>query len=236
MADDKKVIEDIRPHGQAARLLGKHGRSTQQPRRAPKPWPARIGRRALALFVSTAGATVAATALVTGGLVTLSPAGATGTVLYAAPTAQGAGDCSTAPSACTLSTALAQVGPGETIELISTGPYIGGFTLSTAGTTSSSPVTIEPAPGVDDPVLSGGSSQLVLNIASAAYVTISGVTIEDGSAEDGPAGINDSAGGTLTVDGSNFTDNEGNNGGAIGIGVGTGGTGDRNRHWVQFLR
>jgi hypothetical protein len=97
--------------------------------------------------------------------------------------------------------------------------------LSTSGTTSSAPVTIEPAPGVDDPVLSGGSSQLVLNIASAAYVTISGVTVEDGSADGGPAGINDSAGGTLTVNGSNFTDNEGNNGGAIGIGVGTGGTG-----------
>jgi len=124
-----------------------------------------------------------------------------------------------------LGTALAQVGPGETIELISTGPYAGGFTLSTAGTTSSSPVTIEPAPGVDDPVLSGGSNQLVLNIASPAYVTISGVTVQDGSAENGPGGINDSAGGTLTVDGSNFTDNDGNNGGAIGIGVGTGGTG-----------
>ena len=77
---------------------------------------------------------------------------------------------------------------------------------------------------------------MVLNIASAAYVTISGVTIEDGSADNGPAGINDSAGGTLTVNGSNFTDNEGNNGGAIGIGVGTGGAGTANRHWVQFLR
>jgi len=168
---------------------------------------------------------MAATALVTGGLVTLSSAEAAGTVLYAAPTAQGAGDCSTAPSACALSTALAQVGPGDTIELTSTGPYSGGFTLNTAGTTSSSPVTIEPAPGVDDPVLSGASDQLVLNIASAAYVTISGVTIEDGSADNGPAGINDSAGGTLTVSGSNFTDNEGNNGGAIGVGVGTGATG-----------
>jgi hypothetical protein len=42
-----------------------------------------------------------------------------------------------------LNTALAQVGPAGTIELISTGPYSGGFTLSTAGTTSSAPVTIE---------------------------------------------------------------------------------------------
>ncbi len=175
------MIEDIRPYDQAARLLVKHAPPVQPSRAASRVSATHLGRRALAVLPGTAGATVAATALVTGGLVTLSSAGATGTVLYAAPTAQGAGDCSTAPSACTLNTALAEVGPGGTIELISTGPYSGGFTLSTAGTTSSSPVTIEPAPGVDDPVLSGGSDQLVLNIASAAYVTISGVTIEDGS-------------------------------------------------------
>ncbi len=193
--DDKKVIEDIRPYRQAARPLVKHAPPVRPSRAAQRVSASQLGRRALAVLFGTAGATVAATFLVTGGLVTLSSAGATGTVLYAAPTAQGTGDCSTAPSACTLSTALTQVGPDGTIELISTGPYSGGFTLNTSGTTSSSPVTIEPAPGVDDPVLSGASDQLVLNIASSAYVTISGVTIEDGSADDGPAGINDSAGG-----------------------------------------
>ncbi|HUC14488.1 MAG TPA: choice-of-anchor Q domain-containing protein [Acidimicrobiales bacterium] len=224
MADYKKVTEDIRPSEKAARLLASHAPPMRSSRPRSRVSAGQLRRRALARLIATAGATMAATALVSGGLV-LSSAEATPTVLYAAPTAQGAGDCATAPSACTLNTALAQVGPGQTIELISAGPYNGGFTLSTAGTTPSAPVTIEPAPSVDDPVLSGGSSQLVLNIASAAYVTVSGVTIEDGSAENGPAGINDSAGGTLTVNGSNFTGNVGNNGGAIGVGVGNAGTG-----------
>jgi hypothetical protein len=227
------VIEHARAQREAGPLPGKHNRSQTLSRATSRVSAAQLGRRALALVLSTAGGTVVAAALVTGGL-PLSSAGATGTVLYAAPAALGAGDCSTAPSACTLNSALDQVGPGGTIELISTGPYLGGFTLSTAGTTSSAPVTIEPAPGVDDPVLSGGSSQLVVNIANAAYVTISGVTFEDGSAEDGPAGINDSAGGTLTVDASNFVDNCGNNGGAVGIGVGTGGTGSATINGSSF--
>ena len=112
-----------------------------------------------------------------------------------------------------------------TIERKINGLGLAETTVVPTGRSSAEAELLVEMPGVDDPVLSGGSSQLVLNIASAAYVTISGVTVEDGSADGGPAGINDSAGGTLTVNGSNFTDNEGNNGGAIGIGVGTGGTG-----------
>ena len=170
-------------------------------------------RRPLALFMAVALAA---------GLFTLefSPSvGATSIVYFAAPTAQGNGDCTTVNTACTLSTALSTTGAGGIIELTSSGPYVGGFTVSTTGTTSNTPVTIEPAPGVTNPALSGGGSQTVLTISTSAFVTISGITVEDGSSGGGTAGVSVSGGGTLTVTNCTLTNNHGNNGGALGVGA-----------------
>ena len=111
-----------------------------------------LARACLALGVLTAAAagTVAAGA---------SPAAAAPAVLYAASTAAGTGDCSTAANACTLTTALANVAPGGTIELVTPGGtahYVGNWTVSTTGTTATAPVTIEAAPGLAiQPVLDG---------------------------------------------------------------------------------
>ena len=110
---------------------------------------ARVGLAGGVLTAAAAG-TVAAGA---------SPAAAAPAVLYAASTAAGTGDCSTAANACTLTTALANVAPGGTIELVTPGGtahYVGNWTVSTTGTTATAPVTIEAAPGLAiQPVLDG---------------------------------------------------------------------------------
>ena len=73
-----------------------------------------LTRAGLALGVLAAAA--AGTVLAGAG-----PAAAAPAVLYAASTAAGTGDCSTAATACTLTTALTDVQPGGTIDLITPG-------------------------------------------------------------------------------------------------------------------
>src|SRR6516164_8640566 len=112
-----------------------------------------LARAGLALGVLAAAA--AGTVLAGAG-----PAAAAPTVLYAAPAAAGTGDCSAAADACTLATALGQVAPGGTIELVTPGGvtaasrYVGNWTVTTAGTSATAPVTIAAAPGLaSQPVL-----------------------------------------------------------------------------------
>jgi hypothetical protein len=144
------------------------------------------------------------------------------TTLYAAPSAQGTGDCLTLANACGLSTALADAGAGTTVLLVTAGNegvvtswYSGGFSISTAGTSAVSPVTIEPAPGVNNPILDGGGSHQVLHVGSSMYLHLDGLTIQNGSATYG-AGINNIVGGTVTVSHSTFLDNiASGDGGAI---------------------
>jgi predicted outer membrane repeat protein len=166
--------------------------------------------------------------------------------LYAAAAAIGSGSCSDAADACTLSTALGQVAAGGTIELVTpggTGYYVGNWAVSTPGTSASQPVTIEPAPGVSDPVLDGNNGSStgcstapsapcngpVLTVPGGEYVALSGITIADGnntSTAFGAGGLDNA--GTVTIAGSTFTDNTGSgDGGAIGNanGAGLGGTG-----------
>ena len=139
------------------------------------------------------------------------PASATPPTLYAAASAVGTGDCSTSADACTLSTALSDVVAGGTIELVTPGTTVysaaGGFTVGTAGTSATSPVTIEPAPGVTNPTLDGGKSSTVLTMSASMYLDISGVTIENGSTVASCGGIDNSSGGALTVTDSTLSGN-----------------------------
>jgi hypothetical protein len=105
---------------------------------------------------------------------------------------------------------LAQAGPGDTVALAtpgSTAHYIGNWTIDTRGTSPGSPITIEPATGVSDPVLDGNLGRLtgctttscagpVLTVGSTAqtgvvyvenvvYVDINGLTANGLTIEDG---------------------------------------------------
>jgi len=171
-------------------------------------------------------------------------------VLYAAVTATGTGDCSAAANACTLTTALANVQPGGTIELVTPGGntaasrYVGNWTVSTTGTSATAPVTIKAAPGLaSQPVLDGDGPNApsgetcsttscagpVLTVPANEFVALSAITIADGNntstftATGG--GLNNA--GTVTITGSTFTGNRASSGGAIatGDGAGLGGTG-----------
>lgn len=162
-----------------------------------------------------------------------SPAGATGSSLYASPT--GTGNCTSVAQACTLTTALSEAGAGSYIYLTKAGTqgssgtyYEGNFTVAPTGTTATSPLTIEPVAGVTNPILSndGGSSSgcptstcegAVLTIGSNAYVDMSGITIANAENDgDGTGGaIDNNLGGNLIVFDSSFTDDSGGDGGAI---------------------
>ena len=141
------------------------------------------------------------------GALPTSVAGASPLVLFAASVAHGTGSCATQANACTLTTALADVVPGGTIELVTPGTaahYFGTFTLSTG--TAASPVTIAPASGVSDPILDGnlGASAgcpttsclgSVLTIAAGVGASVTGLTIEKGSTAPGTSSYEGSDGG-----------------------------------------
>ena len=199
-----------------------------------------LARAALAVGVLAA----AATGTVTAGI---SPAAAAPAVLYAAATAAGTGDCSTTANACTLTTGLADVGPGGTIELCtpgSTAHYLGNWTVGTTGTSAAAPVTIQTAPGLaSQPMLdgnrgnSGGCTTAscagpVLAVGQNEYVALSGITIANGYNHTVPINQDGNGGGlynsgTVTITGSTFSGNTALFGGAISNGLGTpdGGTG-----------
>jgi predicted outer membrane repeat protein len=167
----------------------------------------------------------------------VSPAAAA-TVLYAAVTPSGTADCSTVANACDLTTALADVPPGGTIELVTSGDtarYVGNWTVSSSGTSASQPVTIQAESGLDaQPILDGNGPLAppgqtcstpscvgsILTVPSGAFVNVTGLTFADGidpagntSSGDGGAIV---SGGSLTVTGSTFVDNAGQvAGGAI---------------------
>jgi hypothetical protein len=83
------------------------------------------------------------------------PAAAQSGVVYAA--VSGSGSSCTQADPCELSTALTTVTAGEAVQLVTAGGagagarYVGNWTVSTAGTSATQPVTIEPAPGLPSP-------------------------------------------------------------------------------------
>ena len=90
--------------------------------------------------------------------------------------------------------------------------YVGNWTVSTSGTSASTPLTIEPASGVADPTLdgNGGSSSSpcstsacngpLLTVSNSTFVDIDGVTFQNAdntSAAPYGGAIQNDAGGTL---------------------------------------
>ena len=98
--------------------------------------------------------------------------------------------------------------------------YVGNWALTTSGTSTAAPVTIEPARGAVSPVLDGNGGATrgcgtracngpVLRVGRRVYLDLDGVTIEDAdntTTETGGA-IENIEGGTVVVSHSRFVDN-----------------------------
>ncbi len=118
------------------------------------------------------GSLCAATCTLTGLLVLglqagTHPAGAAGTTWYAyakgsttSPTT--CPQSTTASQQCTLAQALSLAKDGDTVALATPGKaghYVGNWGVNPAGTSSSTPLTIEPASGVAHPILDGNNGK-----------------------------------------------------------------------------
>lgn len=199
-------------------------------------WVAALGAATLAAASLTAVATAPAVA-------------ATPSVLAAYPSgaAHAPTSCpmsSTLSHQCTLSEALALVRPGGTIELMH-GPlsvddsFDGNWTVSTAGTSASAPVTISDDVASGSIFLSGdyglnpGASGSVcstktcngaiLSVSAGVHLHITDVSLVAGAAQTGGSAINIGAGADVTLDGCSVLSNSGPDG-AISLGNGTTGT------------
>jgi len=168
-----------------------------------------VVRRGRTLRTLLAGSLLLGATLVTSVIVGSLPASATPTVFYAAATVVGTPDCLTPATACTLGTALGTVAAGDTIELVTsaTDDASGNVTSGTAypgNLTVGTSVTIDPY-GTTTPILDGGNSGTVLTVNGGVSLTISGVTIQHGSASYGGGGIYN--GGTVNVTDSTLSGN-----------------------------
>ncbi|MGH9122774.1 MAG: choice-of-anchor Q domain-containing protein [Acidimicrobiales bacterium] len=173
------------------------------------------------------------------------PAFAAGASVYAAATG-GVGTTCSLSAPCTFAQALLGAHAGNTIFLTTpgaTGHYVGNWTVSTPATTASLPLTIEPAPGVTNPILDGNLGSPVgctttacngsiLDISPGVSLTVENITIQNGkkTVGDGTGGGIDVADGgvgeTLTVSGVTFTGNNAGVGGALNSAGGFGGVGN----------
>jgi MBG domain (YGX type)/Bacterial Ig domain len=201
---------------------------------APRKWVADHRRK-----LTGAGLGLVLLTATTLSLVTASSVAASGTAWYAygaggasAPTS--CPETATSTSECTLAQALSLAGAGDTVYLATSGAsgtYLGNWSVSPTGTSSSAPLTIEPASGVANPTLSGnGGSSTGCTTSSCAgpvltvgdaFVDISGATIEDGdnTATSYGGAIENMDGGTLSITGSIFSGNSAStHGGAIANG------------------
>jgi len=133
--------------------------------------------RWVSMFVSTV--TLAA-ALVLGLQAGTPAAGAAGTTWYAyakgaATSPTSCPQSTTASQQCTLAQALSLAKAGDTVALATPGGtahYVGNWTVNPAGTSSSAPLTIEPAAGVSSPVLDGNHGRAAACGTSACNGTV----------------------------------------------------------------
>jgi hypothetical protein len=106
--------------------------------------------------------------------------------------------------------------------------YVGNWTVLTPGTSSSAPLTIEPAPGVAHPTLDGSHGKSVgcgtkvcngpvLTIGPLVHVDVHAVTFKyaHNTANGYGGGIQNNRGGTVAVSGCEFLGNTATYGGAI---------------------
>jgi hypothetical protein len=143
------------------------------------------------------------------GFLLLGPAGATGNILYVSGSGTDTGDCTSPASACaTITYALTQANPGDTIEV--SGTIDDNPTVNIA-------VTITQMSGGNPAVVNGGSNGSVFVIASkqGIEVTLDGLTLENGESSDG-GGIAIYGNSTLTVTDSVISGNTASGGGQGG--------------------
>ena len=137
--------------------------------------------------------------------------------LFAAPSATGAGDCSSPANACSIATAVTNanaepVADSVVIELAN-GTYLLPSPSPTAlSITFAGPsLTIEAESGT--PTLDGENLVRLLSVGSTSNVTLDGLEIEFGSTTGNGGGVSNS--GTLTIKHSMFSSNSASNGGGI---------------------
>jgi hypothetical protein len=211
--------------------------SNSSRRRASQlPPSARSGGRAWRRIGTGAGVALLVVAGGAPGVAVPASASVTTWFAYARGEARSPTSCpetGTASRQCTLNEALSKATAGSSVDLASSGQagvYVGNWTVSTPGTTSSAPLTIRPAPGTSQTTLGGNGGQSagcgtrtcdgpVLTIGPKVHVDIEGVTIRhaDNTTGVGLGGaIENIHGGTVTVSRSTFLDNYASaDGGAI---------------------
>jgi predicted outer membrane repeat protein len=130
---------------------------------------------------------------------------------------------------CTLAAALSLAVAGNTVALATPGSvarYVGNWSVTTRGTSSSEPLTIEPAPGVDHVVLDGnhGSRQgcsrpacdgPILAIGRDVDVDLEALVFQDANNKEAGGAIDNALGGTVSVTRSVFRHNSAEDAGAI---------------------
>ena len=215
------------------------------------------------LLCATSGVPGAATTASARGARTTTSAGATTLYAYAARVATSPTRCprtttafqpcggatsptscprtTTASHQCTLADALSLAKAGDTVALATpanVGHYLGNWSVSTSGTSSSAPIIIKPAPGVTNPVLDGNRGEPtgcetntcngpVLTIGAKEGVDVYDLTFQNGyNAVSSGGAISNLGGSTLSVSGCTFSGNTAAvNGGAIASAANSGGTG-----------
>jgi hypothetical protein len=125
---------------------------------------------------------------------------------------------------CTLDDALGLVYGADSIMLMTPGIegtpssyFNANLVVTTQGTTSTNSLTIEPGPGVANPIVDGGGLGSVLVVDAGVNLAIEGLTIQDGTAIDG-GGVDALPASGLTVVGSTFiNDSASSDGGAMDL-------------------
>lgn len=151
---------------------------------------------------------------------------------YATATTSGLTTCpqtTDATQECTLAEALSDVTPGGTVYLATNGvAYTGNWVIATPGTTASSPVTVQPAPGVagtmtdtdsGSPCETASCDGSVLTVETGVYAEVEDIIFDraDNTYLGAGGAINNE--GSLTATASTFLDTDAvNAGGAISNG------------------
>ena len=151
---------------------------------------------------------------------------------YATATTSGLTTCpqtTDATQECTLAEALSDVTPGGTVYLATNGvAYTGNWVIATPGTTASSPVTVQPAPGVagtmtdtdsGSPCETASCDGSVLTVETGVYAEVEDIIFDraDNTYLGAGGAINNE--GSLTATASTFLDTDAvNTGGAISNG------------------
>jgi predicted outer membrane repeat protein len=137
--------------------------------------------------------------------------------LYAAPSAAGAGDCSSPANACSIADAVTNANAASVADSVRIELAGGTYSLSSPAPTALTitfagpSLTFEAASGT--PILDGTDTVRVLSVGATSTVTIDGLAIESGATTGFGGGIDNH--GTLTVKRSTFSGNSAANGGGI---------------------